>query len=84
VSIVSDSAAEIEALRSVSERFSLGTNVPLRLEDNPLNDLVVRTTVEVAAEYSKPGMIRFRFIGTQCSSSPQCSSIRVLEEQISR
>jgi hypothetical protein len=66
VSIVSDSAAEIEALRSVSGRFSLGTNVPLRLEDKPLNDLVVRTAVEVAAEHSKPGMIhfRFRFIGT--------------------
>ncbi|KAI0255445.1 amidohydrolase-domain-containing protein [Lactifluus subvellereus] len=53
VSIVSDSAAEIEALRGVGGCFSLGTNV-LRLEDKPPNDLVVRTTVEVAAEYSKP------------------------------
>jgi hypothetical protein len=64
VSIVSESAAEIEALRSVSGRFSL--DVPLRLEDKPLNDLVVRTVVEVAAEHNKPGMIPFGFIVTQC------------------
>lgn len=89
VSIVSDSAVEIEALRNVSRRFSL--DVPLRLEDKPLNDLVVRTAVEVAAEHSKPGMIPFGFIVTQCYARfshvhhpPQCSSIRVLETEISR
>ena len=42
VSIVSDSAAEIEALRGITLQAR-----------NHLNDLVVRTTVEVAAEHNK-------------------------------
>ena len=56
VSTVPDSNAEAGALYNACWRFQSDTNVPLRLADKPLNDLVVRTTLEVAAEYSKPGM----------------------------
>jgi hypothetical protein len=41
------------------------SNVPLRLANKPLNDLVVRTTLEIAAEYNKPGMIPFFFYWPQ-------------------
>lgn len=56
VSTVPDSFAEAEALYHACLRFQSDTNVPLRLAHKPLNDLVVRTTLEVAAEHSKPGM----------------------------
>ena len=56
VSTVSNFIAESRALYAALGRFLSNTNVPLRLADKPLNDLVVRTTLEVAAEHSKPGM----------------------------
>jgi hypothetical protein len=41
------------------------SNVPLRLANKPLNDLVVRTTLEIAAEYNKPGIIPSYFSWSQ-------------------
>ena len=61
VSAVPDPAAEAAALLRVGIYKQLQSNVPLRLADKPLNDLVVRTTLEVAAEYNKPGMVPFLF-----------------------
>jgi hypothetical protein len=55
VSTVPDPSAEFGALYDACRRFQSDTNVPLRLALKPLNDLVVRTTLEVAAEHSKPG-----------------------------
>jgi hypothetical protein len=55
VATVSDPPAEIAALRYAYERFRESTDESLRLADKPLNDLVVRTTLEVAAEHGKPG-----------------------------
>lgn len=50
--------AAVEAMNRVYERFrSKGRNEPLRLADKPLNDLVVRKTVKIAAQFSKPGMV---------------------------
>jgi hypothetical protein len=48
--------AEIEALRGAYGQFRLRANVPvrLRLKQKPLNDFVVRMTLEVAAEHNKP------------------------------
>jgi len=54
VATVSDPPAEIAALRYAYERFRESTDEPLRLADKPLNDLVVRATLEVAAEHRKP------------------------------
>ena len=54
VSTVPDPAAEATALFDACQHFQ--PDVPLRLANKPLNDLVVRTTLEVAAEYNKPGM----------------------------
>jgi hypothetical protein len=93
VSIVPNSTAEVEALHITSLRFGVGTNTPLRLENKALNDLVVRTTIEVAGEHGKPGMMLFVFFSTHANAiplffhvhcSPQCSSILVLEMQILR
>ena len=53
VSTVPDPAAEATALFDACQHFQ--PDVPLRLANKPLNDLVVRTTLEVAAEYNKPG-----------------------------
>ena len=50
--------AALMAMNGVYERFrSKGKNEPLRLADKPLNDLVVRKTVRIAAQHSKPGMV---------------------------
>ena len=57
VSTVSDPSAEVEALYGANENFRSRTDVALRLASKLLNDLVVRTTLEVAAEFSKPGII---------------------------
>jgi hypothetical protein len=58
VSTVPDRSAETSALLDAFKHSQ--SNGPLRLENKPLNDLVVRTTLEiVAAEYNKPGMILF-------------------------
>ncbi|KAH9976609.1 amidohydrolase-domain-containing protein [Lactifluus volemus] len=54
VSVVPNMDAEVEAMNVASLRFGVGTNTPLRLADKALNDLVVRTTIEVAAEHGKP------------------------------
>jgi len=54
VSTVPDPSAEIEALCDAYENFRSRTDVPLKLASKPLNDLVVRTTLEVAAEHIKP------------------------------
>jgi hypothetical protein len=54
VSAVPDHAAESAALFNAYKHFQ--PNVPPRLADKPLNDLVVRTTLEVAAEHNKPSM----------------------------
>lgn len=59
VSTVSDRSAENSALFDIFNHFQ--SNVPLRLAKKPLNDLVVRMTLEIAAEYNKPGMIPFFF-----------------------
>jgi len=54
--------AAVKAMNGVYDRFrSKGKNEPLRLADKPLNDLVVRKTVRIAAQYSKPGMIPLFF-----------------------
>ena len=66
VSAVPDPTAEGAALFGIYKQFQ--SNVPVRLADKPLNDLVVRTTLEVAAEYNKPGMVPFCFP----SDSVQC------------
>jgi hypothetical protein len=97
VSAVPDPPAEAAALYAACERFLPNTNVPLRLADKPLNDLVVRMTLEVAAEYSKPGtnlpvfLLFGRSRATRLDypflippSTLQCSSIRVLATRISR
>jgi hypothetical protein len=92
VSVVPNMDAEVEAMNVASLRFGVGTNTPLRLADKALNDLVVRTTIEVAAEHGKPGMMLFVFVFYaykrlfffRVHRSPQCSSIPVLEMQISR
>jgi hypothetical protein len=55
VSAVPDPSAEAAALDTGRARFFPSMGVPLRVADKPLNDLVVRMTLEVAAEYSKPG-----------------------------
>jgi len=50
-------------MNGVYKRFrSKGKNEPLRLADKPLNDLVVRKTVKIAAECSKPGMVLLYFL----------------------
>jgi len=59
VSAVSNLSAETSALFDTFKHCQL--NVPLRLANKPLNDLVVRTTLEIAAEYNKPGMTSFFF-----------------------
>ena len=94
VSVVPDENAEIKNLAAVCLRFGVGTNTPRRLADKGLNDLVVRTTIEVAAEHGKPGMMLCIYVFYTCKRrslffvyvhrSPQCSSIPVLEMQISR
>jgi len=73
VSTFPNPSAEISALMRIFEHLSDQTRsnqhlhyqtqsaVPLRLADKPLNDLVVRTTLEVAAEYNKPGIFPFFF-----------------------
>jgi len=55
VSTVPNYSAETSALFDTFKHFQ--SNIPLRLANKPLNDLVVRTTLEIAAEYNKPGMI---------------------------
>ncbi len=67
VATVSDPPAEIAALRCAYERFRESTDESLRLADKPLNDLVVRTTLEVAAEHGKPGMVPRHTIRTRFS-----------------
>jgi len=58
VSIVPNRPAAVTAMDGVYQRFrSKGKNEPLRLADKPLNDLVVRKTIKIAAQYSKPGMV---------------------------
>ena len=60
VDVVPNVPAEIEALRGVFGRFRSGAkNIPLRLENKPLNDFVIRMTLEVAAEHNKPGVAFF-------------------------
>lgn len=59
VSTVPNRSAETSALFDIIEHSQ--SNVPLRLANKPLNDLVVRMTLEIAAEYNKPGMIPFFF-----------------------
>ena len=59
VSTVPDLSAERSAL--IDTITYTHSNVPLRLANKPLNDLVVRTTLEIAAEYNKPGMIPLFF-----------------------
>ncbi|KAI0286499.1 amidohydrolase 2 [Russula brevipes] len=55
VSATPDPASESAALSAAYGYFQPGPgNAPLRLADKPLNDLVVRTTLEVAAEHDKP------------------------------
>jgi hypothetical protein len=62
VSTVPNRSAEISALFDTFDTFKRSqSNIPLRLANKPLNDLVVRTTLEIAAEYNKPGMIPFFF-----------------------
>ncbi len=62
VDVVPNVPAEIEALRGVFGRFRSGAkNIPLRLENKPLNDFVIRMTLEVAAEHNKPGVAFFIF-----------------------
>jgi len=72
VSTVPNPSAEVEALCGAYENFRSRTDASLRLESGPLKDLVVRTTLEVAAECSKPGIIS------------RCSSILVLVTEVSR
>jgi hypothetical protein len=57
VSAVADPAAEAAALFSIYHQHPQSGIPPLRLADKPLNDLIVRTTLEVAAEHNKPGMV---------------------------
>lgn len=59
VSTVPNRSAEASALFDTFNHFQL--NVSLRLANKPLNDLVVRTTLEIAAEYNKPGMVPYFF-----------------------
>lgn len=59
VSTVPNRFAETSALFDTFKHSQ--SNVPLRLENKPLNDLVVRTTLEIAATYNKPGMTPFFF-----------------------
>lgn len=82
VSVVPDPTAEAVALFNTYQHFQ--TNAPLRLADKPLNDLVVRTTLEVAAEHNKPGMFfsSFSFLRPNTMStsdtlqlSPPCSTV---------
>ncbi|KAI0258154.1 amidohydrolase 2 [Gloeopeniophorella convolvens] len=54
VDTASDTTAEVEALGAIYDRFRIGTTTPLRLADKPINDLVVRTALEIASEYNKP------------------------------
>ncbi|KAH9029232.1 amidohydrolase 2 [Lactarius pseudohatsudake] len=54
VDVASNVPAEIEALRGAYGQFRLRANVPVRLENKPLNDFVVRMTLEIAAEHNKP------------------------------
>jgi hypothetical protein len=63
VSTVPSPSAETSALFDTFKHSQ--SNVPLRLANKPLNDLVVRTTLEIAAEYNKPGMILFFFFWLQ-------------------
>jgi hypothetical protein len=88
VSTVPDPAAEVEVLCGAYENFRSRTDVPLRLASKPLNDLVVRTTLEVAAERSKPGILsRFAFSFHPHFSDAlplfQCSFIQALVTRIS-
>ncbi|KAN0120472.1 Amidohydrolase domain containing protein, partial [Russula decolorans] len=52
VSTVPNRSAETSALFDSFKHSQ--SNVPLRLANKPLNDLVVRVTLEIAAEYNKP------------------------------
>ena len=62
VSAVPNRPAVIAAMNGVYQRFrSKRKNEPLRLADKPLNDLVVRKTVKIAAQYNKPGMVLLFF-----------------------
>ena len=64
VDVAPNVPAEIEALRSAYGQFRSRANVPVRvrLQQKPLNDFVVRMTLEVAAEHNKPGITFFFFI----------------------
>ena len=57
VSTVPNRFAETSALFDTFKHSQ--SNEPLRLANKPLNDLVVRTTLEIAAKYNKPGMTSF-------------------------
>ena len=57
VSTVPNRFAETSALFDTFKHCQ--SNVPLRLANKPLNDLVVRTTLDIAAKYNKPGMTPF-------------------------
>ncbi|KAI0297038.1 amidohydrolase-domain-containing protein [Multifurca ochricompacta] len=46
--------AEVGALHDVYRHYRTGINTPLRLAHKPLNDLVVRTTLKIAAMHNKP------------------------------
>ena len=59
VSIIPDSTAELAAMCDAYELFKSRTNVHLRLANKALNDLVVRTTLKVAVEHNKPGIVPF-------------------------
>jgi len=87
VSTVPNPAAEVEALCSTYENFRSRTDLPLMLASKPLNDLVVRTTLEVAAERSKPGIVSSCFLVPSHADAlrlSQCSSTQVSVTQISR
>ena len=58
VSTVPDRSAETSALIDTFKTFKPSqSKVSVRLANKPLNDLVVRMTLEIAAEYNKPGVI---------------------------
>jgi hypothetical protein len=92
VSATPNPVSESTALSAACGHFEPGRNAPLRLADKPLNDLVVRTTLEVAAEHNKPGKAPFVFLAApayfQCPFAPppppQCSSTQVLATRTSR
>ena len=89
VSTVPDPAAEATALFDAYQHFQ--PDVPLRLADKPLNDLVVRTTLEVAAQHNKPGIVllsqtqyNVEFLTPFTLYPLQYSSIQVSATPISR